>query len=168
MLLPALPLAWRSALVLLGAASVGWELSAPTTLPLAAPPPHTAMAGSASAVAAAPAHAAYSAIGRHPLFSPTRQPWVPPPAAVDSARHAAPAPPAGFAVIGTVVGGGIRRAIVRPPNGDTTILLAEGQQLQGWTLRRIGRESLRFERAAATWQLRLSPPGSGHVTQAGR
>ena len=65
---------------------------------------------------------------------------------------------ASFTVIGTVIGDGVRRAIVRPPNGDKTIVLAEGQILQGWTLRRIGHERLRFENDGATYELRFPPP----------
>ena len=161
------PLAWRSAVVLLAAAIAIRELAAPSVpavsdaSPLAAP-----RAASMPAAIGGRPGVAYPAIAQHPLFAPTRRPWLPPP--TPAAREAAPAPPAAFTVIGTVIGDGVRRAIVRPPNGDQTIVLAEGQILQGWTLRRIGRERLRFENDGATYELRFPPPGPGQVTQAGR
>ncbi len=122
----AAPLAWRSALVLLAAGLALRELAAPS-LPVASGAPPFAVSPAASTPAATGGRAgiAYPAIAQHPLFSPTRRPWLPPP--TPAAREAAgPAPPASFTVIGTVIGGGVRRAIVRPPNGDKTIVLAEG------------------------------------------
>jgi hypothetical protein len=164
----AAPLAWRSALVLLAAAIAVRELATPSVPAVsAAPPLAVSRAALTPAAAGSRPGIAYPAIAQHPLFSPTRRPWLPPPAPA-TREAAAPAPPASFTVIGTVIGDGVRRAIVRPPNGDKTIVLAEGQILQGWTLRRIGRERLRFENDGATYELRFPPPRPGQVTQAGR
>lgn len=164
----AAPLVWRSALVLLAAGVAIRELAAPSVPAISGASPLAASraASMPAATGGGPA-IAYPAIAQHPLFSPTRRPWLPPPTPAARAA-AAPAPPASFTVIGTVIGDGVRRAIVRPPNGDKTIVLAEGQILQGWTLRRIGHERLRFENDGATYELRFPPPRPGQVTQAGR
>lgn len=162
------PLASRLALVLLAAILAVRELGAPSAPAVSAtPPPAASRAAPMHAATTSRAGIVYPGIAQHPLFSPTRRPWLPPP--TPAAREAAaPSPPASFTVIGTVISGGVRRAIVRPPNGDKTIVLAEGQTLQGWTLRRIGRERLRFENDGATYELRFPPPRPGQVTQAGR
>jgi hypothetical protein len=143
------PVAWRLALV--GAAAA--LLAAEATIPWELPPGFVPAPGPASAQAMrapAPTPGSHDAITKHPLFYASRQPWVapaaPPPPAVPAEG---PGPLADYTLVGMVISGGTRTAIVRP-RGGASVLLAEGDTLNGWTLRRIGAAGLHFEAGGQT------------------
>jgi hypothetical protein len=107
---------------------------------------------------AAPADVAYPAIAQLPLFSTTRRPWQPPPRPVapqgPAATQPPPAarqPPQNYTLVGTVVSDGVRVALLR--TGTRTLSLPEGGQLDGWTLRDVRSDGLRFEADGATFDL---------------
>lgn len=82
----------------------------------------------------------YPAIALHPVFDPSRQPWVPPavPQPLQGAPtiKAAPPPPRGYVLIGLVTSLHQHSALLRGPSGKT-VFLTEGQLLTGWTVRQI-------------------------------
>ncbi|MGH7065378.1 MAG: hypothetical protein ACREET_14990 [Stellaceae bacterium] len=162
------PLVWRSALVVAAALAAASQIAAPTKLTVAAP---ASLAPSAAAEAAGraavlPRQASYAAIAEHPLFYPTRQPWVAPasPAAPDR-----PVPPPkgassleNYQLTGIVIGAHGRTAVLKTKSGSKTVILTEGQKLDGWTLRAIGPDQLRFEAAGSSFDLKFQSPRWPH------
>ena len=165
----AAPLVWRSLFVLLAAGAFASQLIASSAAPELRPLQPAAAGRLSHPLSRERAVlASYPAIAQHPLFFPSRRPWVPPPEPARS-HAASPMPPlTGYTVIGTVVSDGVRRAIVRPPNGDKPIVLAEGQELNGWTLRSITGERLRFEGGGTSFELEFPKSGSRRSKGAGR
>jgi len=153
------PVAWRGALALATVAAFAAELAVPWEhAPTSAPP---AAAGTGELPRAAPLVAgAYGAITEHPLFQPSRAPWIapPPPAAPSGAP-----PPPNYTLAGVVVSGTARSAILRPANAPTTVLVNEGQALDGWTLRRIDATGLHFATGDQTFDLGF--PSAGQAGQ---
>jgi hypothetical protein len=150
----AMPLAWRSALVLLAGIAVIAQWLTPLDLTRAPPP--LPVAPATPPPVAAPAAAipvpAFPAIAEHPLFYPSRKPWLPP-APPPAAPPAASRPLAGYALTGVIVSDKVHRALVRVPTGDKVVTVTEGQAFDGWTLREIRRSGLHFEREGATYDL---------------
>jgi type II secretory pathway component PulC len=116
----------------------------------------------------------FRVIAERPVFLPNRRPYEPPPAPVDAAAVTeeaafepppAPAPPAiSFALVGIVMRGEERIALVQRTNGSRPVQLREGDELDGWTAVRIDRESTMFRSGYAEEELRLDfrapvPPG---------
>ena len=106
---------------------------------------------------------AYPAIAEHPLFYPTRQPWVPPPPkpappAPQAQAPTAPHPLQKYQLVGIVISEGMRTALLKPTDGSKTVVISEGQDLNGWTLREISRDALHFESAGATYDLKFPTP----------
>lgn len=170
----ALPIAWRAVLV----AGSGGLLAAVMAEPDWAPPRALPSGGAAvslstTAAAAAASRPSYPAIAERPLFHSNRQPWTPPRVAAAPpppiAQLPAPAalpPPRGYTLIGVVLSGDTRSALLRPPGGTRTISLAAGQALDGWVLREVGREGLQFEASGAVFQLAF--PGPRRFDRSGR
>ena len=80
--------------------------------------------------------ATLAAVVERPLFSPSRRP---PPPAVAPAAPAAPleaAAPA-WRVEGVIDAGGVRRAILRRAGAASSVHAAEGDAIEGWTVRSI-------------------------------
>jgi hypothetical protein len=107
-----------------------------------------------------PDRPAYAAIVQHPLFYPSREPWSPPVMTPVSPQRIAPLapkpsrpPPRNYALAGVVLSGDSRSALVRHANDTKILILIEGQTLDGWTLREIGQERLRFEADGAFYDL---------------
>jgi hypothetical protein len=153
------PLGWRVAVALGTALVLIAELIAPTTLPVigeplsTAPPPRSV--GSDKPTPAAD----YAAIGQHPLFHTSREPWSPPAneppnpaAAVAPPMRAAPQPPQGYRLAGIVISDGVRSALLQSANG-TTVRLKVGSVLDGWTVREINRNGLRFQADSAVYEV---------------
>jgi hypothetical protein len=152
------PLSWRTVLVLAAALAVAAEWIAPHELAQYAPALGTAInVPVEGGPAAAPSTGTYPAIAEHPLFYPTRQPWAPTPAPAAAATTAQtrPAPLANYTLGGVVITDAIRVALLKSSNTAKTIALTEGRELDGWTLREIGRERLRFESGGATYEMRF-------------
>ena len=158
------PLAWRSVLVLAAAMAVAAEWIAPRqgaeSAPARGSPADAAVSGSPSA-AAPPG--TYAAIAEHPLFYPSRQPWTPPPAIEPNPppAKAAPSPLANYTLVGVAITNANRVALLKSSTTAKTITLTEGRELDGWILREITRERLRFESSGATHDMRFPAPKTG-------
>jgi hypothetical protein len=152
------PLSWRTVLVLAAVLAVASEWIAPRELAQYAPalgtPINVPVEGGP---ATAPSTGTYPAIAEHPLFYPTRHPWAPPPppATAPAAAQTGPAPLANYILGGVVITNANRLALLKSSNTAKTIALTEGRELDGWTLREIGRERLRFEFGGATYEMRF-------------
>jgi hypothetical protein len=135
------PLAWRGLLVLAAGLALAAEVAirweqAPGVAP-------AMLAGPGEKLGPAPSSpGVYAAIGEHPLFQPSRSPWTAPPA---PSMVRTPPAPTDYVLTGVVISDSGRSAIVRPGNAPKTVLISEGQTLNGWTLRRIDAAGLHFE-----------------------
>jgi hypothetical protein len=149
-----MPLAWRAVLVLTAALAVAAEWIVPRELTQYAPALGSAIDVSAQgSPAAASSAGTYPAIAEHPLFYPTRRPWAPPPATETAPAQTGPAPLANYILGGVVITNANRVALLKSSNTAKTIALTEGRELDGWTLREIDRERLRFESGSATYEM---------------
>jgi hypothetical protein len=133
---------------------IAFELS--NGLPLApavtAAPMIVTADGGAQAVPAfePPASAAIDEIVTRPLFSKSREPFVP----AAEAPVAAAAPAASFELIGTMVTGQSRIAMIQ--HAEKGVLwLREGQEIGGWRIAEIGGREVLLERDDETRDLRL-------------
>jgi hypothetical protein len=152
------PLSWRTVLVLMAVLAVAGEWIMPRELAEYMPAPAGASnAPPAGSPAAARAAGTYPAIAEHPLFYPTRQPWAPPPAAETKAPspQATPVPLANYTLAGVVITSANRVALLKSSSTTKTVTLTEGRDLEGWTLREISRERLRFESGGTTYDMRF-------------
>ena len=158
------PLAWRSVLVLAAAMAVAAEWIAPRQAAEFAPargsPPDAALSSRPSS--AAPPRT-YAAIAEHPLFYPSRQPWAPPPAIEPKPPppKAGPSPLASYTLVGIAITNANRVALLKSSTTAKTVTLMEGGELDGWTLREISRERLRFESGGAIHEMRFPAPKTG-------
>jgi hypothetical protein len=105
----------------------------------------------------------YAAIAEHPLFFPSRQPWTPPPAIEPKPPplKAGSSPLANYTLVGVAITNANRVALLKSSTTAKTITLTEGRELDGWTLREINRERLRFESGGATHEIRFPAPKAG-------
>jgi hypothetical protein len=158
------PLAWRSVLVLAAAIAVAAEWIAPRqgaeSASAQGSPADAALSSSPSA-AAPPRN--YAAIAEHPLFYPGRQPWTPPPATEPKPPppKAGPSPLANYTLVGVAITNANRVALLKSSTTAKTITLTEGRELDGWTVREISRERLRFESGGASYEIRFPAPKTG-------
>jgi len=100
----------------------------------------------------------YAAIAEHPLFYPSRMPWVPPPPPRPEPVSTAPSPLTNYALVGVIVSGHTRSALIRPPGANKTITLGEGQELDGWTLQQITRDRLYFAAGGVSYEMDFRKP----------
>jgi hypothetical protein len=153
-------LAWRGLLVLATGIAVAVELAFPWEQPSGiAPPAFTGQAELSYPAGAAPG--TYAAIAEHPLFHPSRAPWVAPPAPPPAVARATLQPPADYVLAGVVLSGGARSAIVKPGNAAKAVVVSEGETLNGWMLRRIDAAGLHFEAGGQTFDLGFPGPRPG-------
>ncbi|MGH6680751.1 MAG: hypothetical protein ACREDL_17895, partial [Bradyrhizobium sp.] len=147
--------------VLAAGGAAAAQLTMPPRLPLSGP--SAAASPAAFRRAGPPPRLAtlYPAIGEHPLFSPTRQPYVPPkaPAPAAVAEHSALRD---YQLLGTVVEGVTSVAILKPPGSRETIRAIPGQTIAGWKLREITPDALEFENGAARLALHFPRPRWPH------
>jgi hypothetical protein len=155
------PLAWRSLLVL-GLAIVALaQLVWPGELPRRPPTPAAAPPAASGGGPETPPRTVYAAIAQHPLFDPTRSPYVAP---------KVPEPPAvptlsplrEYGLLGIVIGKGTRIALLKPPANAKTVIATEGQAIDGWILRRITPGLLRFEKGGVDYEMRFAAPRAAH------
>lgn len=161
-----MPLVWRGAAMLAAAIVVAAQMLSPARLTPSASIPSASAAAPVSSnrgpTAAAPS---YPAIAAHPLFYPTRQAWVPPP---EPALPQQPAAPKGLASLdnyqltGVVIGARGRTAVLKAKSGNKTLILTEGQKLDGWTLRAIRHDKLHFEAGSSSFDLQFQSPRWPH------
>jgi hypothetical protein len=157
------PLGWRSAVMLLAALTVVWQLAMPAQLPVSALAPSPPTAAPPAADPVAQVSPAYPAIAEHPLFYPTRQPWVPPAPKAAPPAPQAPVPTAShplqkYQLVGVVISKGARAALLKPSDGSKIVTISEGEQLSGWTLREISRDALRFESNGDAYDIKFPTP----------
>jgi opacity protein-like surface antigen len=89
-----------------------------------------------------------------PIFHASRQPFAPPaPVSPEVAASAPAAPPAQWALTGTVLQHGRTAAILRSPSSSAALVLHEGDPLEGWTLQTIRHDRLTFARGSQSWEL---------------
>jgi hypothetical protein len=154
-------LAWRVAMALVAAGAL---FVAATIPPIRSTPGIGASgAGIASGAPAmnqdtGPHNTSFPAIAEHPLFYPSRTPWSPPPPPKPPVVAKAPSPLTKYALVGVVVSGETRSAIIRPSGAAKNITLAEGQGLDGWTLQEITSTSLRFAAGTASYEMTFPKP----------
>lgn len=155
------PLAWRSIAVLAAASAAAAQLTIPAQLPGFDPIGAAHPAATLLARQAPSPDILYPAIAEHPLFSPTRRPYVPPPAPAPAAVAASSAL-RDYQLLGTVVKGDTAIALLRPPASHETIRAVPGQSIAGWKLRRITPDALQFENGTASFALHFPRPRWPH------
>lgn len=138
-------LTWRSVMCLSAAGLLVHVLTMPPPAPATGivPPP----SGAGAVAQDAPPQGGeetFPAIARAPLFYPSREPWKPPPSPPPAPAVEPVTPPTGYTLIGVVVSGNDRRALIKSQKDERTLIVREGQALDGWTLKAITRERLRF------------------------
>jgi hypothetical protein len=133
-------------LVLAGIALWPWLPARGTVEPPAAP----AEAATAPQRISLPPAAELTATTERPLFSPTRRPGKDAPAASIESR---------YRLQGLVIAGATRHALMVPTAGGRAIELGEGQMLEGWTVKRIERDSVLL--AGPTGETRLGLQSGG-------
>jgi len=155
----AIPMAWRSMIVLGMGLAVTAILVLPPQPPSAeAPSMEPAEGAAATSGRTARQDATYPAIAEHPLFWSTRLPWLPPRAPTPGTSQQTPGPLADYKLVGIVVSDHMRRALVKPAHDGKAILLGEGEQLAGWTLHEIGPEHLRFTAQGSSYDMSFRKP----------
>lgn len=111
-------------------------------------------------------------ITEHPLFYPSRKPWVPPlptpvaPVHIVASPPPRPrrAPPSNYILVGTLLSGDTHSALLRQANGNKTTAVREGQVLDGWTLREIREGHVLFEADGSLFELTFPPLSqAGHI-----
>jgi hypothetical protein len=104
--------------------------------------------------------AAHPAIGERPLFYASRSRWTPPPPPpAPPPVERAPPPLTSYMLAGVIVSGNARTALIKPQNGrGAAIVLAVGQQLDGWTLQQIDETKLLFNAGKSTYEMKLPKP----------
>jgi hypothetical protein len=145
-------------------------------------PRQTATAARAVASVTAPEQAAledYRFALERPLFHPSRRPFpdrktlvaleaaakakqtVPAPAAPPPRP---PSPPQGVQLRGTLLAGPLQSAVFERVGSQTYVRVREGEQLDGWTLVRIGREEivLRQGNQSVAWPLTKANDGKAN------
>jgi hypothetical protein len=156
-----LALAWRLLLLVITA---GVAVNILTLPPPEAIDPKLVAPQPAAAPAAEPPKptepdATYPAITEFPLFTESRKRWAPPPPPpAPPPAPPAPSPLTSYTVAGVIVSADVRSALVRRANETKTILLTEGEQLEGWTLKEITRDRLQFVAGPAVYE--MIPPGA--------
>jgi hypothetical protein len=121
---------------------------APVSMPALPPEPQFTM----------PPESSFAAVLERPVFSPTRRPLQ------ASDAKAAPAPSVDFTLIGIVITGAERHALVKSSNGDALERLSEGDELAGWSAVSIGSDRVLFRRGTVQKEVVLdykapAPPG---------
>lgn len=155
------PLAWRGLAILAAALAAVAQLALPIRLPVPEAAGAAAPAAALPAASRSPTAASYPAIAEHPLFSPSREPYIPPPPPAPSAAAQASALH-DYRLLGTVVEGNTRVALLKPPDNRKTIRAVPGQVVAGWTLSEITPDTLEFANGAERFALHFSRPRWPH------
>ena len=117
----------------------------PATRPLTTAPASTPV----PALATLPPLANFSAIVERPLFSPSRRP----PPGTNTA--AAPLVASHYRLLGVVATGPKKRAFLA--DGARHLDVAEGERLDGWTVKQIGADSVSLSSSEGEAILKLKP-----------
>jgi hypothetical protein len=121
---------------------------APANLPPLPPEPQFTM----------PPESSFAAVLERPVFSPTRR------SLQAGEVKASAAPSVDFTLIGVVITGAERYALVKPSNGDPLERLNVGDELAGWSAVSIGADRVLFRRGTLQKEVVLdykapAPPG---------
>ncbi len=154
-------IAWRGVVVIALAAAAAAQLVLPVRLPEADPIAAAAAVEPRRAAPLSPPAALYPAIAEHPLFSPTRMPFVAPKVA-PLAAAGGHSPLDDYVLLGTVVEGDTRIALLKPPDGHQAIRAVTGQIIAGWKLSAITPQAVQFENGTARLALHFSTPRWPH------
>lgn len=100
----------------------------------------------------------FAVIDERPIFLAARKPPEDPDAPQEQAM--AP-PPISFSLIGVLVSGSERLAIVKPSAGQEAVSLPAGAALDAWTVAEISSDWIRLESGKFEAELRLLPAGPG-------
>jgi hypothetical protein len=115
----------------------------PTVRPLAAPP----ASSPAPRLMTLPPLAHYAAIVERPLFSPSRRP--------PSVAAASPSADGRYRLLGVVATGPRRKAFLA--DGSRHLDLAEGEAIDGWTVKKIGTDNVVLTSPTGDIVLKLKP-----------
>lgn len=163
---PVVAVAWRLAI----AAAAGYALFAAMTFsPMrsakpdpSSGPANPAPADASAAGTAAAEQASFADFAERPLFYPSRKPWTPPPPPPPPPAPApvakAPSPLTNYALVGVIVSGDQRSALIRPPGNKKVITITEGDDLAGWKLQEITSIRLRFGAGDASYEMQFRKP----------
>ena len=150
---------WRIAVLSLATVGVIMILMMPSDRfgsPEPVPEPAARRSGEPAVEPAAPRKADFPAIAAHPLFYPTRKPWIPPPPPAPPppppAPVAAPSSLTSYTLVGVVISDSMRSALVKA-QANKVMTLSEGQEFEGWTLQSITPERLLFTAGDATYEM---------------
>lgn len=122
------------------------EVAAP--IPPAAAPAHAAPLRPGTPSARLPPLARYAEVVRRPLFSRTRRP-----APVNAAETLGAA--GDFVLVGVVIDGSRREALIRHGRPGVLARLAVGQSVEGWTLRSVVSDRVVLAHGATRHELSL-------------
>ena len=159
-----IPIGWRLAVVLAGGLLLMtvWDLPVIDVSRLSRAPHIPPRGGGDEVETEDPsvlAVKAYPAIAREPLFYPTRTRWTPPPPPPPPPPVVRPPPPLNrYTLTGVIVSGDSRTALVKAQSGNKTMILTEGEKLEGWTLQTISETHLLFTAGKATYEMHLPKP----------
>jgi len=122
-------------------------------------------ANSSTTPAKKPRRSAYRIITDRPLFYADRQPVA---ATTDEPTVAEPEEPRArnYQLLGVVIDGESRSALLSFPGGATPELIAEGESIDGWRLTQIRDDTAILERGSSQQQLALVRTGSGKAPTA--
>ncbi|MCB8881482.1 hypothetical protein ACELLULO517_14625 [Acidisoma cellulosilytica] len=101
----------------------------------------------------------YPAIIERPLFFASRKPWQPPQAPKPPPVVRPPPKLTGYLALGILESGSVRVALIKPKSGKT-IMVYEGQTLDGWILKTIAGNQLHFVTESASFDMTLPKPSS--------
>ena len=167
------PFIWRACLLSVAGTALAFEVARPAEAPMAAPASTALPSDAAVPPTAAHGRAPRKGIAEHPLFHASRQPWRPPlaappapPAPVAPPPAVALAPPRGYVLVGIVLSGDMRTAMLHTQNGAKVVKVVEGQVLDGWTVRGIDRDGLHLEASGAVCTILFRTPR--HLDGGGR
>lgn len=159
-------LGWRFAALLASAAALAIMLTVGSdrfgaAAPPAAPPAPGKAEKPAAEAPPEPRDLSYPAIAAYPLFYPTRAPWTPPPPKPPPPQAAAPSTLSGYSLVGVVESGDKRSALIRQQT-QPVVILSEGQEIDGWTLKKITPSRLYFSSAEASYEMTRPKPSEIH------
>jgi general secretion pathway protein N len=147
---------------------IWYQLGLPTAYaPASAPTAPTATdakpADALVGVPSAPAKERYAEIVERPVFMPTRRPASAQAAAVPAAQTAKPAPAApsplqSYALIGVLLDGDQRIAVLKQASSPATVRVIEGDTVQGWTAAQIAADRVVFRSGSGEYVVEFPKP----------
>lgn len=113
----------------------------------------------------APSSVSFAAIDERPVFNPLRQPIAQTPLPGDTAS--ATAPPVNVALIGIIVDGQNRLALIKMPGAAFASSVAVGGDIGGWQVSQITPDGIVLHSGASDYTIKLNGSGSGPAAATG-